>query len=62
VRHADDLTLYARIDIDLTTMVECLVEELAPVGLAFNTSKTKILKTENLNEPMFLDIGGDLFN
>ena len=60
VRYADDLMLYARSYSDLATMVECLVEELAAVGLNLNTSKTKILTTENLNEPMFLDIGGDM--
>ena len=38
-------------------MVECLVEELAAVGLSLNVSKTKILTIENLNGPMFLDIG-----
>ena len=41
VRYADDLTLYARIDIDLTTMVECLVEELATAAIVrpmWNTS------------------------
>ena len=47
VRYADDLMLYARrqevtlILHDLATMVECLVEELAPVGLSLNVSKTK---------------------
>jgi len=52
VRYADDLMLYARSDTDLATMVECLVEELAAVGLNLSTSKTKIWTTENLNEPM----------
>ena len=33
VRYADDLTLYARSDTDLASMVESLVEELAAVGL-----------------------------
>ena len=47
----------ARCDTDLATMVECLVEELAAVGLSLNVSKTKILTIENLNGPMFLDIG-----
>ena len=47
-------------DTDLAIMVECLVEELAAVGLNWNTSRTKILTTENLNEPMVLDIGGDM--
>ena len=42
VRYADDLMLYARSCSDLATMVECLVEELAAVGLNLNTSKTKI--------------------
>ena len=51
VRYADDLMLYARSDTDLANMVECLVEELAAVGLTLNTSKTKILTTENLKEP-----------
>ena len=32
---------------------------LAAVGLNLNTSKTKILTTESLKEPMFLAIGGD---
>ena len=41
-------------------MVECLVEELAPVGLSLNVSRQKIVTTENLNGPMFLDIGGDM--
>ena len=59
VRYADDLMLYARSDTDLASMVECLVEELAAVGLTFNTSKTKILTTESLKGPMFLAIGGD---
>ena len=59
VRYADDLMLYARSDTDLASMVECLVEELAAVGLTLNTSKTKILTTESLKEPMFLAIGGD---
>ena len=52
VRYADDLMLYARSDTDLATMVECLVEELAAVGVNLSTSKTKIWTTENLNEPM----------
>ena len=59
VRYADDLMLYARSDTDLASMMECLVEELAAVGLNLNTSKTKILTTESLKEPMFLVIGGD---
>ena len=49
--------LYARSDTDLASMVECLVEELAAVGLNLNTSKTKILTS--LKEPIFLAIGGD---
>ena len=48
VRYADDLMLYARSDIDLASMVESLVEELAAVGLHLDTSKTKILTTQNL--------------
>ena len=56
VRYADDLILYGRCDHDLAIMVDCLVEELQ---LLVKT-KTKILTTENLNEPMFFDIGGDL--
>ena len=60
VRYADDLMLYARSEIDFATMVECLGEELAAVGLNLNTSKTKILTTENLNAPIFLDIGDDM--
>ena len=60
VRYADELVLYARSDTDLAIMVECLAEELAAVGLNLNTSRTKILTTENLNEPMVLDIGGDM--
>ena len=59
VRYADDLMLYARSDSDLPSMAECLVEELAAVGLNLNTSKTKILTTESLKAPMFLAIGGD---
>ena len=55
-----DLMLYARSDIDLASMVESLVDELAAVGLHLNTSKTKILTTQNLKELMFLDIGGDM--
>ena len=50
--------LYARSDSDLATLVERLIEELAVVGSNLNTSRTKILTTENLNEPMFLHIGG----
>ena len=60
VRYADDLMLYARSDTDLASMVESLVEELAALGLHLNTSKTKILTTQNLKEPMFLDIGSDM--
>ena len=60
VHYADGLILYARSDTDLASMVESLVEEWAAVGLHFNTSKTKFLTTQNLKEPMFLDIGGDM--
>jgi len=38
-------------------MVEGLVEELAAVGFHLNISKTEILTTENLKEPMFPAIG-----
>ena len=58
-RYADELMLCARNDTDLASMVECLVAELAAVGLNLNTSKTKILTTESLKAPMFLAIGGD---
>ena len=51
--------LYARSDIDLASMMECLVEELAAVGLNLNISKTKILTTESLKQQMFSAIGGD---
>ena len=54
VRYADDLMPYARSDLHLATMVDCLVEELAAVGLNLATSTT------NLNEPMFLNISGDM--
>ena len=60
VRYADDLMLYAKSDIDLASMVESLVEESAAVGLHLNTSKTKVLTTQNLKEPVFLAIGGDM--
>jgi len=40
-------------------MVEGLVEELAAVGFHLNISKTEILTTENLKEPMFPAIGSD---
>ena len=56
VRYADDLILYGRCDHDLAIMVDCLVEELAAVG----ENQDQNLTTENLNEPMFFDIGGDL--
>ena len=59
VRYGDDLMLYARSDTDLASRMECLVEEFAAAGLNLNTSKTKILTTESLKEPMFLAIGGD---
>ena len=59
VRYADDLMLYARSHTDLATMMECLAEKLAAVGLNLNTSKTQILTTEGLKGPMFLSIGGD---
>ena len=60
VHYADDLMLYARSGTDLSSMVESSVEELAAVGLHLNTSKTKILTTQNSKEPMFLDIGRDM--
>ena len=60
MRYADDLMLYARSDTDLASIVESLVEELAAAGLHLKTSKTKILMTQDLKEPMFLDIGGDM--
>ena len=56
MRYADDLILYGRCDHDLAIMVDCLVEELAAVG----ENQDQNLTTENLNEPMFFDIGGDL--
>ena len=52
-RYADDVTLYAKSDTDLASVLERLAEELAAVGFNFNTSKTKILTTENLKK-MFL--------
>ena len=52
--------LYARSHRDFANMVECLAEEFAAVGLNLNSSKTKLLTTENLNEPMFLNISGDM--
>ena len=60
LRCADDLMLYARSDTDLATMLACLVEELAPVGLNLDISKTKILTPEILNAPIFLDIGAGM--
>ena len=59
VCYADDLTLYANSDTDFASVVERLAEELAAVGVNFNSSKTKILTTENLKKLMFLAIGGD---
>ena len=51
--------LYARSDTDLASVVASVVEELAAAGLHSNTSKAKILTTQNLKELMFLAIGGD---
>ena len=42
--------LYARSDTDLASVIESLVEELAAVGLHLNTSKTKILTTQDLKD------------
>ena len=39
--------------VDSAIMVGSLVEELAAAGLHLNTSKTKILTTQHLKEPMF---------
>ena len=41
-------------------MVASLVEVLAAPDLHLNTSKTKILTTQHLKEPMYLDIAGDV--
>ena len=41
VRYADDWLLYAKVDTDLASMMEYLVEELAAAGLNLNTYKTK---------------------
>ena len=51
--------LYARSDTDLASVVASVVGELAAAGLHSNTSKAKILTTQNLKELMFLAIGGD---
>ena len=37
-------------------MVECLVAELADVGLSLNTSTIKLFSTEDLDMPMFIDV------
>ena len=47
---------YARSDLHLAAMVDCLVEELAAVGLNLATSTTNL----NEHEPMFLNISGDM--
>ena len=52
--------LYERSDTGLASMVESLVEELAGGGLILNISNTKTLTTENVKEPMFLVVGGDM--
>ena len=45
---------------NIADLVECLAEELAAIGSTLSTSKTQILTTKDLNEPMFLHIGGDM--
>lgn len=52
--------LYERSDTGLASMVESLVEELAGGGLILKISNTKTLTTENVKEPMFLVVGGDM--
>lgn len=42
--------------------MESLVQELAVVATNVNTSKTKILTTENFKAPMFRDVGGDMID
>ena len=37
-------------------MVEMLVDELSAIGLALNASKTKILTTEPLSTPLYIDM------
>ena len=54
------MMLYARSGTDFAGMVESLVEELADVGLHLNTSKTKMLTTQNLKEQTFFDICGHM--
>ena len=60
MRYADDLIIYASSSDDLCIMLELLQNELALIGLHLNSSKTKAFTTENLQQPMFLDISGDL--
>ena len=60
MRYADDLIIYASSSDDLCFMLELLQNELALIGLNLNSSKTKAFTTENLQQPMFLDISGDL--
>ena len=44
----------------LQVLVESLVEELAAGGLILKLPQTKTLTTENVKEPMFLVVGGDM--
>lgn len=37
-------------------MVEKLFDELSAIGLALNASKTKILTTEPLSTPLYIDM------
>ena len=60
VRYADDLIICAKSEAKLVLMLETLIEELSLVGLNLNSTKTKILTTENSQCSNFAEVKGDM--
>ena len=50
IRYADDILLFGKSLEEVVSMVELLAEVLREFGLDLNTSKTKILSTEDNND------------
>ena len=60
VRYADDLIIHAKSEAELVLMLETLIQELSLVGLNLNSTKTKILSTENSQCSNFVEVKGDM--